>query len=81
MGSLTLNTRPERRKLLNKNTQTIVGSQLSGKKKTTFQLKLNKIFTALEERDDIYNLNNNMTKMIQQIVMSIVKKQINITTS
>ena len=73
MGSLTLNTRPVRRKLLNKNTQTMVGSQLSGKKKTTFQLKLNKIFTALEERDDIYNLNNNMTKMIQQIVMSIVK--------
>ena len=73
MGSLTLNTRPVRRKLLNKNTQTMVGSQLSGNKKTTFQLKLNKIFTALEERDDIDNLNNNMTKMIQQIVMSIVK--------
>ena len=40
MGSITLNTRAERRKLLNKNTRTRVDTQMIGTKKNTFQLKL-----------------------------------------
>ena len=42
MGSITLNTRAERRKLLNKNTRTRVDSQMFGTKKNTFQLELKK---------------------------------------
>ena len=38
MGSITLNTRAERRKLLNKNTRTRVDTQMIGTKKNTFQL-------------------------------------------
>ena len=42
MGSITLNTRAERIKLLNKNTRTKVDSQMIGTKKNTFQLELKK---------------------------------------
>ena len=42
MGSITLNTRAERRKLLNKNTRTRVDTQIIGTKKNTFQLELKK---------------------------------------
>ena len=38
MGSFTLNTRAERRKLLNKNTRTRVDTQIIETKKNTFQL-------------------------------------------
>ena len=74
MGSITINTRAERRKLLNKNTRTRVDTHLIG----TFQLELKNRFTALEEHDDIDSLNKNMTEMIQQSAMSIAtqtKKQ------
>ena len=49
MGSVTLNTRSERRKLLNKNTRTRVDTQMIGTKKNTFQLELKNRFTALED--------------------------------
>ena len=78
MGSITINTRAERRKLLNKNTQTRVDTQMIGTKKNTFQLELKNRFTALEEQDDMDSLNKNMTEMIQQSAMSIAtqtKKQ------
>ena len=78
MGSITINTRAERRKLLNKNTRTIVDTQMIGTKKYTFQLELKNRFTALEEQDDMDSLNKNMTEMIQQSAMSIAtqtKKQ------
>ena len=66
MGSITLNTRAERRKLLNKKTWTRVDTQIIGIKKTnTFQLELKNRFTALEEHDDMDSLNKNMTEMIQ----------------
>ena len=42
MGSITLNTRAERRKLLNKNTRTRVDTQMIGTKKNMFQLELKK---------------------------------------
>ena len=42
MGSIRLTTRAERRKLLNKNTRTIVDTQIIGTKKNTFQLELKK---------------------------------------
>ncbi len=42
MGSITLNTSAERRKLLNKNTRTRVDTQMIGTKKNTFQLELKK---------------------------------------
>ena len=42
MGSITLNTRAERRKLLNKNKRTRVDTQIIGTKKNTFQLELKK---------------------------------------
>ena len=74
MGSVTLNTRAERRKLLNKNTQTRVDTQIIGKKKNTFQLELKNRFTALEARDDIDSLNKNMTEMIQRSAMSMAKQ-------
>ena len=74
MGSVTLNTRAERRKLLNKNTRTRVDTQMIGTKKNTFQLELKSRFTALEELDDIYSLNKNITEMIQQSAMSIAKQ-------
>ena len=74
MGSITLNTRAERRKLLNKNTRTRVDTQMIGTKKNTFQLKLKNRFTALEEYDDMDSLNKNMTEMIQQSPMSIAKQ-------
>ena len=66
MGSITLNTRTERTKLLNKNTRTRVDTQMIGTKKNTFQLELKNRFTALEEHDDMDSLNKNMTEMIQQ---------------
>ena len=47
-----VNTRAERRKLLNKNTQTRVDNQMIGTKKNTFQLELKNRFAALEELDD-----------------------------
>ena len=73
MGSITLNTRAERRKFLNKNTRTRVDTQIIGTKKNTFQLELKTRFTALEEHDDMDSLNKNMTEMIQQSAMSIGK--------
>ena len=63
MSPVTLNTRAERRKLLNKNTRTRVDTQMIGTKMNMFQLELNNRFTALEERDDIDSLNKNMTEM------------------
>ena len=78
MGSIPINTRAERRKLLNKNTRTRVDIQMIGTKKNTFQLELKNRFTALEEQDDMDSLNKNMTEMIQQSAMSIAtqtKKQ------
>ena len=66
MGSITLNTRAERRKLLNKNTRTRVDTHMIGTKKNTFQLELKNRFTALEEHDDMDSLNKNMIEMIQQ---------------
>ena len=74
MGSITLNTRAERRKLLNKNTRTRVDTQIIGTKKNTFQLELKNRFTALEEHDDMDSLNKNMTEMIQQSALSIAKQ-------
>ena len=74
MGSITLNTRAERRKLLNKNTRPRVDTQMIGTKKDTFQLELKNIFTALEEHDDSYSINKNMTEMIQQSALSIAKQ-------
>ena len=74
MGSITLNTRAERRKLLNKNTRTRVDTQMIGTKKNTFQLELKNRFTALEEHDDVDSINKNMTEMIQQSAMSIAKQ-------
>ena len=74
MGSITLNTRAERRKLLNKNTRTRVDTQMIGTKKNTFQLELKNRFTALEEHDDMDSLNKNMTEIIQQSAMSIAKQ-------
>ena len=66
MGPIMLNTRAERRKLLNKNTRIRVDIQMIGTKKKTFQLDLKNRFTALEEPDDMDSLNKNMTEMIQQ---------------
>ena len=40
MGSITLNTRAEKRKLLSKNTRARVDTQMIGTKKNTFQLEL-----------------------------------------
>ena len=74
MGSITLNTRAERRKLLNKNTRTRVDTQMIGTKKNTFQLELKNRFTALEEHDDMDSLNKDMTEMIQQSALSIAKQ-------
>ena len=74
MGSIMLDTRAERRKLLNKNTRTRVDTQMIGTKKNTFQLELKHRFTALEEHDDMDSLNTNMTEMIQQSAMSIAKQ-------
>ena len=74
MGSITLNTRAERRKLVNKNTRTRVDTQIIGTMKNTFQLELKNRFTALEERDDMDSLNKNMTEMIQQSAMSVAKQ-------
>ena len=74
MGSITLNTRAERRKLLNKNTRTRVDTQIIGTKKNTFKLELKNRFTALEEHDDVDSLNKNMTEMIQQSALSIEKQ-------
>ena len=74
MGPGTLNTRAERRKLLNKNTRTRVDTQFIGTKKNMFRLELNNRFTSIEERDDIDSLNKSMTEMIQQSAMSIAKQ-------
>ena len=51
MGSITLNTRAERRKLLNKNTRTRVDTQMIGTK-NTFQLEMKNRFKHII----IYNL-------------------------
>ena len=56
MASMTLNTRMEMSKLLNKNTQTRVDTLMIGMKKNTFQLELENRFTTLEELDDIDTL-------------------------
>ena len=74
IGSITLNPRAERKKLLNKNTRTRVDTQIIGTKKNTFQLELENRFTALEEHDDMVSLNKNMTEMIQQSALSIAKQ-------
>ena len=74
MGSITLNIRAGRRKLLNKNTRTRVDSQMIGTKKNTFQLELKNRLTALEEHDNMDSLNKNMTEMIQQSALSIAKQ-------
>ena len=74
MDSIKLNTRAERRKLLNKNTRIRVDTQMIGTKKNTFQLELKNRFTAVEEHDDMDSLNKNMTEMIQQSAMSIAKQ-------
>ena len=75
VGSVTLNTSAEMRKLLYKNTRTRVDTQMIGKKKNTCQLELKKNrFTALEEHDDMDSLNDIMTKMIQQSAMNIAKQ-------
>ena len=68
MGSITLNTRAERRKLLNKNTRTRVDTQMIGTKKNMFQIELKNTFSALEEHDDVDSLNKNMTKIIQKVL-------------
>ena len=64
MVSITLNTRAERRQLLNKNTRTRGDTHIIGTKKNTFQLELKNRITALEEHDDMDSLNKNMTEMI-----------------
>ena len=74
MGSITLSTRAERRKLQNMNTRIRVDTQTIGTKKKTFQLKLKNRFTAVEEHDDMDSLNKNMTEMIQQSAISIAKQ-------
>ena len=74
IGSITLNTRAEWRKLLNKNTRTRVDTQIIGTKKNTFQLELKKQVQALEEHDDMDSINNNMTELIQQSALSIANK-------
>ena len=74
MGSITPNTRAERRKLLNKNTRTRVDTQMVGSKKNTFQIELKNRFTALEEHDDMDSLSKNLTEMIQQSALSIAKQ-------
>ena len=74
MGSITLNTRAERRKLLKKNTRTRVDTQMIGSKKNTFQIELKNRFTALEEQYDMDSLNKNLTDMIQQSALSIAKQ-------
>ena len=74
MGSITLNTRVERMKHLNKNTRTRVDPQIIGTKKNTFQFELKNRFTSLEEQDDMDSLNKNMTEMIQQRAMSRAKE-------
>ena len=62
MRSVTLNTNAERRKLLNKITQTIVDTLMIGTKNNTFQLELENRFTALEEHGDTDSLNKNKTE-------------------
>ena len=74
MGSITLNTRAERRTFLNKNTRTRVDTQMIGTKKNTFQLELKNRFTTLEEHGDMDSLNKNMTEMIQQRALRIAKQ-------
>ena len=75
IGSITLNTKAERRKLLNKNRRTRVDTQMIGTKRNMFQLELKNRCTPLEKRDDVDSLNTNMTAMIQQSV-TIIAKQI-----
>ena len=69
MGPVTSNIKVERRKLLNKNTQTRVDTQMNRTRKNTFQLELRNRFTALEERDDMDSLNK-----IQQSAKRIAKQ-------
>ena len=56
MGSITLNTRAERRTLLNNITRTRVDTEIIGTKMITFQLELKNRFTTLEEHDDMDSL-------------------------
>ena len=56
IGSITLNTRAERRTLLNNITRTRVDTEIIGTKMITFQLELKNRFTALEEHDDMDSL-------------------------
>ena len=58
MGSVTLNTRAERRNPLNMNTQTRVDTQTIETKKNTFQLEMKNRFTEQEERDNMDSLND-----------------------
>ena len=53
VGSVMSNTRAERRKPINENTQIRVDTQMITTKKNTFQIELKNRFTALAERDDI----------------------------
>ena len=46
-----------------------------GTKKNTFQLELKNRLTALEEHDDMDNLNKNMTEMIQQSAKQTKKQK------
>ena len=74
IGSVTLNTRAERRKLLNKNARTRVDTQMIGMKKNTFQLEPKNRFTTLEEHDDIDSINEDMTEITQQCAMGIANQ-------
>ena len=61
---VTLNTRAERTKLINKNTQS-VDSQIIETKNNACQLELKNRFAAQEKLDDINALNKNTAEMIQ----------------
>ena len=60
MGSITLNTRAERRNLLIKNTRKRVDTHMIGTKKNTFQLEVKYRFAALKQHDGMDSLNKNM---------------------
>ena len=66
----------ERKKLLRKKKPPKVDTREIGIKKNDFQLELKNRFTALQELDDIDTLNENITEMIQQTTISIVKQNI-----
>ena len=66
MGSITLNTKAESRKLINKNTRTRVDTQMIGTKNNTFKLDLKKQFHSTRRTGRKDSLNKNMIEMIQQ---------------